>query len=79
MNVSRKEAQKKIDKLRFTLENNNLSEEKKTKIGKELSALAKYRVIIWLNSSSEEDFESKRQLVMDGFAAATEIISRRIS
>ena len=78
-NMSRKEVKDRIEQLLQRIRNkNDLTTHEEESIQSELAQLAHYHVIIWINSSSKEEFDAKEQLIMNAIEAATEGITGRI-
>jgi BMFP domain-containing protein YqiC len=78
-NMSRKEVKDRIEQILQRVRNrNDLTKHEKENIQSELAQLARYHVIIWINSSSKEEFDAREQLIMNAIEAATEGITRRI-
>ena len=76
--MSRKEVKDRIEQLLQRMRNKtDLSQSEKDTIQWELAQLARYHVIIWVNSSSKEGFEDRKQLIMDAMGAAMEGLTRR--
>ncbi len=76
--MSRKEVKDRIEQLLQRMRNKtDLSQSEKDTIQWELAQLARYHVIIWINSSSKEGFEDRKQLIMDAMGAAMEGLTRR--
>ena len=76
-NISRKEADKQIDKLRSELKNYNLSEGERERISEEIKQLVRQHAIIWINAISQADFDNKRDLIMKSFGYVTEALTRK--
>jgi hypothetical protein len=78
-NMSHKEVKDRIEQLLQRIRNkNNLTAHEKEDIQSELAQLSQYHVIIWINSSSKEEFDTREQLIMNAVGAATEGITGKI-
>ena len=77
-NISSKEINDRKEQLLQRMRNrNDLTKNEKENIQSELAQLAHYHVIIWINSSSKEEFDAREQLIMNAMEAATEGIIRK--
>jgi hypothetical protein len=77
--ISSKEVKDRKEQLLQRMRNeNDLTKNEKENIQLELAQLSRYHVIIWINSSSKEEFDAKEQLIMNAMDAATEGITGRI-
>jgi hypothetical protein len=74
--ISSKEVKDRKEQLLQRLRNeNHLTKNEKENIQSELAQLSGYHVIIWINSSSKEEFDAGEQLIMNALDAATEGIT----
>ena len=78
-NMSHKEVKDRIERLLQRIRNeNDLTEHEREDIQSELAQLSQYHVIIWINSSSKEEFDAKEQLITNAMRAATEGLTGKI-
>jgi hypothetical protein len=78
-NMSRKEIEDRVEQLLQRMRNeDDLTNYDKENIQSELAQLARYHVIIWINSFSKEEFDAREQLIMKAIGAATEGITREM-